>query len=369
MTARLLPWVLPLPPVAATVSAAEARDRILRGAAGPNLTVRGHLDLSKQRHLTALPPGLSVTSLDLSNCSSLRALPPGLQVTRLNVSGCDALQELPPDLRCYELAARETPLKALPPDLRVAFSLDLSGCWALERLPDGLSVGSLVLRGCPALAALPEGLDVCFLDVSGCTRLRRWPAHGSLRIGRLVARGCTALDALPAWMARLAQLDVGGCIRLGALPETLQVTSWIDLADSGIAALPAGRRGAQLRWRGVAVDERIAFHPETITADEVLAAPNVERRRVLLECMGYERFLHETRAEVLDRDRDAGGERQLLRVPLERDEPLVCVAVRCPSTGRQYVLRVPPHMRTCRQAVAWTAGFADPDDYRPVAET
>ena len=85
--------------------------------------------------------------------------------------------------------------------------------------------------------------------------------------------------------------------------------------------------------------------------------------------MGYERFVGQAQAQVLDRDRDPGGERQLLRVPLQGDEPLVCISVFCPSTGRQYMLRVPPQMRTCRQAVAWIAGFDNPDDYRPVAET
>ena len=39
------------------------------------------------------------------------------------------------------------------------------------------------------------------------------------------------------------------------------------------------------------------------------------------------------------------------------------------STGRQYALRVPPAMRTCRQAAAWTAGFTDPADYNPLVET
>ena len=81
------------------------------------------------------------------------------------------------------------------------------------------------------------------------------------------------------------------------------------------------------------------------------------------------RFLEEAHAEVLDRDRDPGGERQLLRVPLPGDEPLVCVSVFCPSTSRQYVLRVPPTTKTCRQGVAWMAGFDNPDDYRPLVET
>ena len=42
--------------------------------------------------------------------------------------------------------------------------------------------------------------------------------------------------------------------------------------------------------------------------------------------------------------------------------------VRCPSTGGRYLLRVPPTMKTCRQAVAWTAGFDDPSLYRPLVE-
>ena len=61
--------------------------------------------------------------------------------------------------------------------------------------------------------------------------------------------------------------------------------------------------------------------------------------------------------------------RQLLRLKLEGDEDLVCVAVICPSTGRRYLLRVPPTMRTCRQSVAWTAGFSDPKLYKPRVET
>ena len=102
---------------------------------------------------------------------------------------------------------------------------------------------------------------------------------------------------------------------------------------------------------------------------EVLAEPNVERRRVLLERCGYERFLREADAQILDMDGDRGGDRRLIRVPMVRDEDLVCVSVRCPSTGHPFILRVPPTMRTCRQAVAWIAGYDDPDQYQPAVET
>jgi hypothetical protein len=117
------------------------------------------------------------------------------------------------------------------------------------------------------------------------------------------------------------------------------------------------------------VDERVAFRPQTITLDEILDQTNAERRRVLLDRFGMRRFIRQTKAEVLDEDRDAGGQRQLLRVDLKGDEPLVSLSCLCPSTGRQYFLRVPPQTKTCHQAAAWIAGFDDPDAYQPLVET
>jgi hypothetical protein len=316
------------------------------------------------------PVGMRVAgTLDLAGISQPFQLPAGLVVRRLTLRGSTGLAELPRGLRCYELDARQTLLRRLPEDIQVEYRLDLEGCSALEVLPEGLKVGSLVLRDCTALTALPERLDVYFLDLTGCSQLVRWPRSGVLRIGRLLARGCTRLASLPRWLTNLSQLDVGGCVNLTDLPPSLRVSSWIDLAHTGITWLPAAARGAQIRWRGVPIDERIAFHPETITGQEVLQEANAERRRVLLERMGYEAFLRQVRAHELDRDRDAGGDRRLLRVPLDGDEPLVCLAVICPSTARQYLLRVPPSMRSCRQAAAWIAGFDNPDDYRPILES
>lgn len=350
------------------VSAAEASKLILSGRAPAGLLVEGHLNLSNQPSLTGLPDGLTANSLDLTNCSALRRLPQGLRVRRLMMSGCRTLRELPADLACYTLDLRQTRLRSLPAGIQVEFALDLSDCTELETLPPNLKAGSLNLSGCTALVALPEGLDVLFLNISGCTRLAGWPTQGAVRIGRVIARGCTGLHTLPPWLTHLSQLDVRGCSNLHRIPPWLTVSSWIDLAGTQITALPPSASRARLRWRGVPVEPRIAFHPETITAEEVLSTANVELRRVLIERMGYERFLAQSHATIIDQDRDPGGVRQLVRVPLEGDEPLVCVSVLCPSTGRQYIIRVPPQMQTCHQAVAWIAGFDNAGDYCPVAE-
>ncbi len=329
------------------------------------------VDLSQSAgELVELPAGLKVRCLELRGCTKLTRLPEGLVVQHLDLDGCTGITSLPEGLRCFELSLKGMRIASLPAGLEVKSRLDLQDCTELAALPVGLKVGSLILRGCTGLAALPEGLDVQFLDLQGCAQLTGWPEGARVRMGHLNLRGCGRLAALPTTMGRerLAQLDISGCSLLTALPEGLQVGSWIEIAGSGITALPRSLAGVRLRWHGVTIDERIAFHSETITADEVLAEENAELKRVLLERCGLERFLGEAQAEVLDTDCDAGGVRKLLRVPLGEDEPLVCVMVHCPSTGGRYLLRVPPTMTTCRQAVAWTAGFDDPKLYKPVVE-
>lgn len=334
---------------AITLGVEEARRLILSGQTPQRLRVTGDLDFSGETGLTALPAGLEVNRLVLDQCSALTALPEGLH--------------------CVSLSARGTPLTTVPQDLHVTSLLDLSGCDLLTRLPDALQVRTLVLRGCTGLTALPECMRVFVLEMPTCVRIQYFPEHGPAQLARLNVRGCTRLDALPSWLKRVGQLDVSGCSNLSELPEGLHVVTWLDVAHTPLLQLPASVQGVQLRWRGVIIDEQTVFHPEMITAQQVLAERNAEQRRVLLERLGYDRFLAEAQAEVLHQDQDVGGERRLLRVPLQNDEPLVCLQVQCPSTGRRYLIRVPPTMRRCHQAAAWIAGFDDPDQYRPLLET
>ena len=58
-----------------------------------------------------------------------------------------------------------------------------------------------------------------------------------------------------------------------------------------------------------------------------------------------------------------------MRVVIPGEDHLVCIVVKCPTTGRQFVIRVPPQMTNCPQAAAWIAGFDNPKDYEPVLET
>jgi len=286
----------------------------------------------------------------------------------IDLSGTD-LKSIEGPVYCNDLDLSGTPIETLPAKVKVRSRLNLDNCKHLRRLPAGLSCGSLNLRGCSFLDRLPERLNTWFLNASDCTRLATWPKSATVRNGNVNLRNNPEIRTIPSWLGPLGQLDLAGCANLHKLPDGLRVSGWIDIGGSSISDLPASLSRVQLRWRSVPVTHEIAFEPEKITARQVLGEKNAELRRVMIERMGYLRFSNEVGARKLDQDTDAGGKRQLLKVEMGDDEPLVGLSCRCPSTNRQYFLRVPPNMETCHQAAAWMAGFDDPRKYRPVVET
>lgn len=317
--------------------------------------------------LAADASGQVLDQLDMPRNEAVRALPDGLICHRI-LAPASRLEVLGRNIRCRELVLDGSAIARIDDGNVITYRLSARGCHRLKTLPAGLRAGIVDLRDCLALETLPPGLSPAFLDLEGCTALERLPDDLALRGGRLNIRDCALIDALPP-RGSVAQLDIAGCGRIDHVPEGFRVTSWIDVAGSGLTEPPPHLPGIGLRWRGVPVDARIAFRPHELGIAEILQERNAERRRIMLERFGFETFMEAAEAEELDHDRDPGGERRLLRVELDGDEPLVCVSVGCPSTGRRYFLRVPPTMRTCHQAVAWTAGFDNPADYAPLIET
>jgi len=120
---------------------------------------------------------------------------------------------------------------------------------------------------------------------------------------------------------------------------------------------------------GVAVPEAVVTDPASLTVDAIEAEENVEVRRIMIERFGLERYIDESGAVAIDSD--ACG--VLYRKEQKLDEPLVVVKV-VDSTSveqgqpRHYFLRVPPYMRTARQAVAWTFNLSS-GDYSPAEQT
>jgi hypothetical protein len=124
-------------------------------------------------------------------------------------------------------------------------------------------------------------------------------------------------------------------------------------------------------WRGISVPARLATRADRLTVADVASIGNVEVRRLAVERLGYERFLAEGGAELVQQD-DFG---RLWRTGITlHGEPVTVVEVvnatdEPDGSRRRYFLRVPPTAQSAREAVAWTFGFDNPAEYLPIAQS
>jgi hypothetical protein len=142
-------------------------------------------------------------------------------------------------------------------------------------------------------------------------------------------------------------------------------------------------RGPAIAWRdgfslwyvhGVQVSRQIVDAPETLTPGQILGEPNVPLRRVMIDRFGADRLMMTANSEIVDQDQDRLGRPRLLRrqrIPGDEDIVMVQVANATPDPegwNRLHLLRVPPTVRSCAEAVAWTFGM-EASEYAPVQET
>lgn len=114
-------------------------------------------------------------------------------------------------------------------------------------------------------------------------------------------------------------------------------------------------------YQGVILPEKYGrLHPHQWQSYWLLTETNAELRRVLIQGIGYGRICQELNAVTLDIWR----EYTLLRIDQEVDiEPIFLLKMTCPSTGHIHVIRVPPEMRSAREAIRWVNWGTDPDEF------
>ena len=242
-------------------------------------------------------------------------------------------------------------------------------------------------------------LEYCFAESSG----------DFLKIARAASAASAARAAWAAWDARDASWELSwvSIIAIGALSRSDEETfkKWLPLFEafeSGayciwitddvcmIAEIPTVHIDDRRRlhcesgpafswlsdirdyyWHGVLVPKSIILQPETITSESVNAEKNTEVRRVMIERFpgGQSAYLQASGATKVHED-DYGV---LYRQYLPDDEPLVMVKVvnstpEPDGTFKDYFIRVPPTMKTAREAVAWTFSKLE-DQYEPAIQT
>lgn len=125
---------------------------------------------------------------------------------------------------------------------------------------------------------------------------------------------------------------------------------------------------------GIRVKEKLIKEPMTITIQEIEQEENAELKRIKIQVYDYHRkpgaYIKDSGAKMINKDevgelykKEIGGEQ----------EPLVMVKLKNSTVNTdgsvdEYYLRVPPHIKTARQAVAWTFGM-EAKEYHPIIET
>lgn len=106
-------------------------------------------------------------------------------------------------------------------------------------------------------------------------------------------------------------------------------------------------------WHGTRVPAELILHPERLSPTNWWEESDPAIRRVIAERMPH--FVDRMGGQCIDQG-DYGA---LYELYLPRDPEGIARYVRVvdPSTGEQYDLRVPPHLRRADEAVAWTFGL------------
>lgn len=96
---------------------------------------------------------------------------------------------------------------------------------------------------------------------------------------------------------------------------------------------------------------------------------NIEVRRALIDMYGLEHFIRDSAAKKIQQDEFG----VLYEKQVPGDEPIVVVKVynstpEPDGSIKAYFLRVPPRVRTAKEAVAWTFNM-EKEDYNPSQET
>ena len=117
-------------------------------------------------------------------------------------------------------------------------------------------------------------------------------------------------------------------------------------------------------WHGRTIESELLVRRSQLTTGAIRNEKNAERRRIMMDLYGLERFVRDAGAKKVGKDRYgtlwSQPEGMLVEVRNATAEP--------DGSFRSYYLRVPPWVTTPHEAVAWTFDLT-PEEYAPMDET
>lgn len=124
-------------------------------------------------------------------------------------------------------------------------------------------------------------------------------------------------------------------------------------------------------YENIRIPPKFFLTPDKITLAEVFAHENTEVRYVGMKIIGLDKLMEHPNTTIVHTDKKKGM--VLFKIDGVFEEPVAYVKVinstpEPDGTYKNYFLCVPPDMKTCQQAVAWTFRM-EKAEYQPQQET
>lgn len=116
-------------------------------------------------------------------------------------------------------------------------------------------------------------------------------------------------------------------------------------------------------WHGIRVERWVIEEPKKITPAAIFSENNTEIRRAMRNIYGTARLMKAAGAYVLDTCEAYGARLLAMRLPYDPAE-ICMLELTDPSSGEVYHERVPPTIKTAREALAWRIRIK-PSAYEP----
>ncbi len=138
--------------------------------------------------------------------------------------------------------------------------------------------------------------------------------------------------------------------------------------DSGPAIITRDRHEV-FALHGVWVPREVVMEPQALRLQDIEVEPEVDTRALMIEAYGLERYMQDAGALLWHKDEFG----ELFWRSQHQQSPVLAVRVRnktleIDGSCKEHWIRVPPHIATAREAVAWTFAMEE-RDYQPTIET
>ena len=119
-------------------------------------------------------------------------------------------------------------------------------------------------------------------------------------------------------------------------------------------------------YENIHVPDYFFQKPEELTIEKAFSFKNSEVKYAALKIIGYEKLLESDKVLIIDQRPDL--QQILFEIQNVFVDPFRIVQVQDGTLDKKYYLTVPPTVKTCKEAVAWTF-YMEPEEYNPEIET